>query len=275
MSAGDWTAVRVRTQADRSAVISALFAIGAESIQELEDGIVTHVRDLDRAAVSAALERADRSAAIEYAPTPAVDWSREWRSRISAHRVGRLIVTPPWLADRFAKDERIEIDPGMAFGTGEHETTRGVIRLMQRVIRRGDVVADIGAGSAVLGIAAAKLGAARVAAIELDAEAIGNAEENVARNGVAECVAVIHGDAATLLPLVAPVRVVLANIISGVLRELMPVIDAALTPDGNAILGGILGDERRDMEIAVEQAGWTVVDSDAEGQWWSATIARR
>ena len=74
----------------------------------------------------------------------------------------------------------------MAFGTGEHATTRGVMRLMQDVIRAGDIVADLGAGSAVLAIAAAKLGAARVAAIELDPDAIGNAEENVARNGVAD-----------------------------------------------------------------------------------------
>jgi ribosomal protein L11 methylase PrmA len=75
------------------------------------------------------------------------------------------------------------IDPGMAFGTGDHPTTRGVVRLMQGAVRPGDLVADLGAGSAVLSIAAIKLGAARAAAIEFDPDAIGNAEENVARNG--------------------------------------------------------------------------------------------
>jgi ribosomal protein L11 methyltransferase len=178
------------------------------------------------------------------------------------------------LADRFAESERIIIDPGMAFGTGEHETTRGVLRLLQRVIRAGDTVADLGAGSAVLGIGAAKLGAARVIAIELDPDAIGNAEENVKRNGVADRVTVIEGDAALLLPLVAPVRVVLANILSSALIALMPIIADALTPDGVAILSGILMAEKGDIEAAAESAGWRIVETDQEGMWWSASIAR-
>lgn len=275
MSVGQWTAVRVRTPTELSAVVSALFELGAESVEELDDGIVTHIRDVDRDVVSAALARADGMATVEYAPTPIVDWSKEWRSRIAAHRLGRLVVTPPWLAQEFSEDERIVIDPGMAFGTGEHETTRGVVRLLQRVIRPGDIVADLGAGSAVLGIAAAKLGATRVVAIELDEDAIGNAEANVVANGVAAQVSVIQGDAAWILPLIAPVRVVLANIVSSVLLELLPTIRDSLTANGLAILSGILVEERRDMERALAAAGWRVQESDEEGQWWSATIVRR
>lgn len=275
MNAGHWTAVRVRTTTDRSAVVSALFEVGAESVQELEDGIVTHILDVDRAMVSATLARADRGATVEYAPTPTVDWSKEWRSHIAAHRLGRLVVTPPWRAQEFSAEERIVIEPGMAFGTGEHETTRGVVRLLQRVIRANDTVADLGAGSAVLSIAAAKLGATRVIAIELDEDAIENAEENVVANGVAAQVSVIQGDAAILLPLVAPVRVVVANIVSSVLLELLAVIDQSLTPDGVAILSGVLSDERHDMQRALSAAGWRVQESDEEGQWWSATIVRR
>lgn len=275
MSVGQWTAVRVRTPTELSAVVSALFELGAESVEELDDGIVTHIRDVDRDVVSAALARADGMATVEYAPTPIVDWSKEWRSRIAAHRLGRLVVTPPWLAQEFSEDERIVIDPGMAFGTGEHETTRGVVRLLQRVIRPGDIVADLGAGSAVLGIAAAKLGATRVVAIELDEDAIGNAEANVVANGVAAQVSVIQGDAAWILPLIAPVRVVLANIVSSVLLELLPTIRDSLTANGLAILSGILVEERRDMERALAAAGWRVQESDEEGQWWSATIVPR
>src|SRR5205085_11772487 len=115
----------------------------------------------------------------------------------------------------------IVIDPGMAVGTGDHPTTRGVVRLMDGAIRRGDVVADLGAGSAVLSIAAVRLGAARAAAVELDPDAIGNAEENVRRNGAVGAVTVIQGDADLILPLLAPVRVILANIISSVLISLM------------------------------------------------------
>ena len=267
-----WTTVRVTNVADRDAVIAALFSAGAEGVQELPDEVLTHIADADEAAIAAAVRDADRGARAAFAPTPDVDWSSEWRSRIGAHRVGTLVVTPPWLADRFTAAERIVIEPEMAFGTGEHETTRGVLRLLSTVIRPGDVVADLGAGSAVLAIAAARLGAARVAAIEMDPDAIGNAEDNVRRNGVADRVTVITGDALVLLPLVAPVRVILANIIWPVLVELLPDMRRALADDGRVILSGLLRDDRATIERHLDGEGWRVERVDDEGIWWSACI---
>jgi len=240
VTAGGWTSVRIRSPRNKAAVVSALFELGAEGIQELVDDVITHIRDLDRNRADLVLRKAGAPPPIEYAITPDVDWSAAWRNSIASHRLGRLVVTPPWLADEFASDERVVIEPQMAFGTGEHETTRGVIRLMQSVVKRGDSIADLGAGSAVLAIAAARLGAARVVAIELDEDAIGNAEANVLANAVGDRVSVLQGDATALLPLVAPVRVVFANIISSVLVELLPVIRACLLPDGAVILSGIL-----------------------------------
>ena len=183
-------------------------------------------------------------------------------------------MTPPWLADQFPESERIVIEPEMAFGTGEHETTRGVLNLMQHVIRPGDVVTDVGTGSAVLAIAAAKLGARRVVAIEIDGDAIGNAERNTVANGVGDRVTILDGDAFSLLPLVAPTRVVLANIVSSVLTELLPAIASALTADGVAILSGILVEERVRMEAALRAGGWTIRATTEEGIWWSVTVAR-
>ena len=273
MSGRAWTTVRVKAPEDRIAVAAALFELGVEAIQELDDDLVTHVDDADGARVTDALRRLDPGVILECSPTPDVDWSSQWKSRITAHRLGRLVVTPPWSATDYATSERIVIDPGMAFGTGEHETTRGVLRLMQRVIRSGDVVADVGSGSAVLSIAAALLGARRVVAIEIDPDAIGNAEENIRANNVAERVSVIEGDAFAVLPLVAPVRVVLANLVSSLLIELLPVIRESLAKDGTAILSGILAEERLDMERSIASAGWRVIESDAEGAWWSVTIA--
>jgi ribosomal protein L11 methyltransferase len=211
---------------------------------------------------------------VDVSDAPDIDWTEAWKHGVGVQQIGRLTVAPPWLADGHDLGTTIIIDPGMAFGTGEHQTTRRVLELMQRVIRDGDTVADLGAGSAVLSIAAVKLGAARVVAIELDGDAIENAEENVARNGVADRVAVIEGDAGLLLPLVAPVRVVLANIISSVLVGLMPAIHDALTPDGQAILSGILVDERAHM-LDVLEHDWRVEAEAREGQWWSVAIARR
>lgn len=270
----DWTAVRIRHPRNPVAVVNALFELGAEGVQELDDGIVTHLRDANADAVTAALRAADGDVQIELTPTPAVDWSAAWRERITAHRVGKLVVTPPWLADKFDAAERIVIDPGMAFGTGEHETTRGVLKLLQDVVEPGDVVADLGAGSAVLAIGAAKLGASRVAAIEYDGDAIENAEANVMANGVADRVSVIEGDAADLLPLLAPVRVVLANIITPVLLSLLPTIAASLSFGGVAILSGILAGERSDIEDAIADGGWRVMAAAEEGIWWTVSITR-
>jgi len=256
-------------------VAAALFDLGAEAIQDAGDAIITHLRAPDRAALTAACRSADPHAEVSFEATPDVDWSSAWRARITAHRVGRLVVTPPWLADRFDAADRVVIEPAMAFGTGEHESTRGVLQLMQRVVHADDVVADLGAGSAVLAIAAARLGAGRVVAIELDADAIGNAEENVARNGVTQCVSVLEGDAATLLALVAPVHVVLANIVSSVLIDLLPTIGQCLAPDGRAIFAGMLAEERDSMEGVFAANGWRIEDSVTENAWWSATIVRR
>ena len=271
-----WHAVRVRPGGSADAVLAALFAAGSQGVQQEAGGtLLTHFPPgTDVEAVRARIDAADVGASVEIGVADAVDWTEAWKERVRAHALGPLTVAPPWLADRFDPRTTVVIDPGMAFGTGEHATTRGVVRLMSRVLREGDLVADLGAGSAVLAIAAAKLGARRVAAIELDEEAIGNAEENVARNDVADRVTVIQGDAAELLPLVAPVRVVLANIISSVLTQLLPGIAAALTPDGQGIVSGILVEEREQMIAVIQANGFRVEAEDAEDIWWSASIAR-
>jgi ribosomal protein L11 methyltransferase len=273
---GSWVTVRVHPGSQREAVIAALFESGAQGIQEVGETIVTQVPSQDDAdALACAALAVSADAQVDTAPLASVDWSEHWKKGIHAQELGGLTVTPPWLANDRDPARTIVIEPGMAFGTGEHATTRGVIRLMQSVIRQGDRVADLGSGSAVLAIAAAKLGARYVAAIELDHDAIENAEENVTRNGAGDCVVVIEGDASTLLPLVAPVRVVTANIISSVLIDLLPTIAAALTHDGRAILSGILAEEREMMARVLADSGWSIEAEDSEDIWWSATIARQ
>jgi ribosomal protein L11 methyltransferase len=258
------------------AVAAALFAAGAEALQESEGALLTNAPSDDVARLLAAAALAiDPGAVTATELAPIVDWSTAWRAQIRAHTVGLLTVSPPWLAGAFLPERTIVIEPAMAFGTGDHESTRGVLKLMQDVVLPGDSVADLGAGSAVLAIAAAKLGAARVFAIENDPDAIGNAEENVQTNGVADRVLVLAGDANVLLPLVAmetPVRVVLANIVSMVIRELLPVIGRSLAGGGAAIFSGMLLTERDAMTSAFRDAGWAVRAEYAEGEWWSCVV---
>jgi ribosomal protein L11 methyltransferase len=274
-----WLEVRVRCDESphRTAIVSALVAAGAAGAQELADGLLTHLpHDARLDGVEAAVRAAGDGATVSYTAVGEIDWASRWPTRVGVQRVGQIAVAPPWLASDIADAEvQVVIEPATAFGTGEHETTRGILQLMQDVVRAGDVVADLGAGSAVLSIAAAKLGASRVAAVEIDAEAIGNAEENVARNGVGEAVAVIVGDAAVLLPLLAPVRVIFANIISSVILELARTMRDALSVDGRAIISGILVAERDMVVDSLVSSGWKVESELSEGDWWSAVIAKR
>jgi len=269
-----WIALRVTPTESRENVVAALFEVGSQGVYEEGDALVTHFPpETDIDAIRRAVAVADPAATIAVSETPATDWS-VWRANVGAHTLGKLTVAPPWLATEFDPATTIVIDPAMAFGTGEHATTRGVLRLMQQVLREGDTVADLGAGSAVLSIAAAKLGASRVAAIELDPDAATNAQENIDRNDVTSRIRFIEGDATVLLPLVAPVRVVLANIVSSVLVVLLPTIAAALTKDGRAILSGLLYEERDWMLTQLTTHGWTVEAEDIEDEWWSVLIAR-
>lgn len=265
-----WLAVRVEPSAEAQPVIDALFKAGSQGIQEQGKAIITHfppgtvADDVERM-----IRAADSAARITSELAPEADWS-EWRASVGEHRIGKLTIAPPWMPSDDSM--RVIIDPAMAFGTGEHATTRGVIRLMQKLPSMPTIVADLGAGSAVLAICAAKLGATRVAAIELDPDAIGNAEENVAANGVSHAVTIVEGDAALLLPLIAPVDLVLANIISSVLLTLLQPIAESLSDGGHAILSGILVEEREMMTDALGRGRWEIVDDDVEENWWSVLV---
>lgn len=271
-----WTSFRVESGSAREAVLAALFAAGAQGVHEDGAALITHFpADTDVAAIARTVQRIDPRARVVTGAAADTDWSEAWRAALSVQQVGALAIAPPWLAGGLDPSRTIVIDPGMAFGTGEHATTRGVVRLAQSALRPGDRVADLGAGSAVLAITAAKLGARRVTAVEIDPDALGNARENVERNGVAHLVHLVEGDARVLLPLLAPLDLVLANIISSVHIDLLPAIDASLAPGGRAVLGGILVEERQTLLDVFDASGWAITAEAAEEIWWSATITRR
>ena len=271
-----WLSVRVVPAHEREAALAALFAAGAQGVHEDGTALVTHFPpEADVESVAVAVRDADPGADVTIGRAGDTDWSEAWKGLLSVQTVGALRIAPPWLAADLDPARTIVVDPGMAFGTGDHPTTRSVVRLMQRTPVVGARVADLGAGSAVLAIAASKLGARSVTAIELDPDAISNATENIGRNGVVDTVHLIEGDAILLLPLVAPVDIILANIVSTVHLALLPVMAPALAPHGRAVLSGILTEEREMMADHLAAAGWVVVDEDIEDIWWSATISRR
>jgi ribosomal protein L11 methyltransferase len=163
----------------------------------------------------------------------------------------------------------------MAFGTAEHPTTRGSLRLLDGAVAPGDRIADVGCGSGILAIAAAKLGAGEVLAFDMDPYACHAARENLTANGVdsevwvREC-RVAEEDLAEIGPLDG----VVANIESGALLTLLPAFCHALAPGGWLIVGGVLEREHRDLvdEAARHSLGLEV--EEVEGEWWSARFKR-
>jgi ribosomal protein L11 methyltransferase len=180
-------------------------------------------------------------------------------------------VTQPWNPVAGADTVVITVDPGSAFGTGEHPTTRGALRLLETAIRGGDTVLDVGAGSGILSIAAVLLGAERALAVESDPGAIDSARENLERNGVAERVELVCAevDVDFMASRTPAFDVIAANVLSGVLVPLLPGLARGLAPDGRLILAGILDTEAADLEAAAGEAGLGLRAKDWEGEWWA------
>jgi len=213
------------------------------------------------------------------------DWEERWRRGLQPRRMGeRLLVTPSWIEPELRPgDLLIVIDPEMAFGSGEHATTRGALRALESLIRPGDRVLDVGTGSGILSIAAAHLGAKEILAVESDPDAIENAHDNLVRNGVEDRVDLVHGLVDDeFLSLYGPGHfdLIVANILSSVLTPLLPAFSAALLPRGDQgdrgrlILGGILDHEAEDLISAAQANGFELLVEDLEEEWWGGSFAR-
>jgi ribosomal protein L11 methyltransferase len=206
---------------------------------------------------------------------PNEDWAAEWKRGLGPRQITqRLVVKPTWTEWPSRPGQVVvELDPQMAFGTGEHATTRGCLRLLDAVIAKGDRVLDVGSGSAILSIAAARLGAREVKAVEYDPDANLNARENLALNGVSDAVQIIEALAdAALLEKLGRFDLILANILSGVIRPLLPTFRHVLATGGRLIVSGILHTEHERVVADAERAGLQVARVDEEEDWWSALL---
>ncbi len=285
-----WLVLRVASADpdERALVAEALLDLGATAVEERGDEIVTYLApppDPDAFAEQARMHLADWLDDDNFPRPlwhwqPGEDWAREWKRGLAPREIGsRIVVKPTWAHYEAAPGQLvIDIDPEMAFGTGEHATTRGCLRLLERVVRPGDAVLDVGSGSGILSIAAVRLGARSVVAVEMDADANLNARDNFERNGAAAQVRLIQGAAdPALLAGLGIFDVVAANILSGVIRPLLPALRAALGTGagGRLVVSGILEDERPAVVGDAICAGFRVARTDEEDGWWSAILAPR
>lgn len=205
------------------------------------------------------------------------DWAEAWKAFFPVLRVGRrLVIKPTWRRHRRSPDDVvIALDPGMAFGTGLHPTTRLCLAALERIGDRGLVAGaralDVGCGSGILAIAAVKLGAAEVLGLDTDPIAVEATVANATRNRLGRRVTARHG---SLPSEAAPFDLVLANLIAGVLVPLAPRICEELRPGGTVLASGIFADREADVRAAFDAAGLETVERSAEGEW-VAIEARR
>ncbi len=233
------------------------------------------------------------------------DWAEAWKANYHVFNVGqRLVVKPSWEPYDPKPHERvIEIDPGMAFGSGLHATTRLCLTLLEEHLCPGDAVLDLGSGSGILAIAAARLGATSVLALDIDPEAVCVAQENVQRNGLAFTIVVQHGtlapdgtlqigslpDSQPLLPALSSStsallpsvssgisgwNVILANLLAETIIVLAPALARNLLPAGALIASGIIPEQSDEVARALRAQGMEIIDQRAE-EGWVAICARR
>ena len=195
------------------------------------------------------------------------DWSQSWKKAYKSFRLGaHMIVKPSWVqAEAGPEDHIIEIDPGMAFGTGTHETTGMCVELVEKYVKPGSRVIDIGTGSGILAIAAAHMGAASVLATDLDAVAVRVAAENAENNGFGPVITTRCGD---LLDVVDERGdVVIANIIADVIVMLAAPVRKRIEDRGIFICSGIAADRRQEVLDALNAADYEVLEELSRGEW--------
>ncbi len=273
-----WCAVDVRSPGDsRDAVASWLVGRTGQAVEEREDGTLVGFSENEVAAEELVQELHATFGSRVWGrarPLPEIDWSTAWRDGLGPRSIGRLTVTPSWAAHAAPDSPTVVIDPESAFGTGEHGSTRAALALLERHLRRGDRVIDLGSGSGILAIAAVKLGASQAAGVEVDDEADPIAAANAAKNGVDSRVRFVTGDAALLAPLLGPVEIVISNILLSVNITLLPVIHSSLLPGGLAIFAGMEVPERELFLPALGDAGFDLLDEVVDDAWWGA-VGRR
>lgn len=194
------------------------------------------------------------------------DWANNWKKYYKPTKVGeRIVVRPIWEEYKEADDELVLVlDPGMAFGTGTHETTRMCIQSLENYVKEDSVVFDVGCGSGILAIAAAKLGANKAVGVDLDPVAVESAKENVGYNNL-DNIEVLYGNLVEVID--GKADIVVANIIAEVICILTEDVKRVLKDDGYFITSGIIHDRVDMVTKKLEETGFEVVEINKDGEW--------
>ncbi|MDX1739745.1 MAG: 50S ribosomal protein L11 methyltransferase, partial [Rhodothermales bacterium] len=252
--------------------------LGFESFLESESGlsafIPSHYDGPDlRSRTSDVISEIGGSVAPVFRIIESRNWNEEWERSMQPVDVGQFLILPPWSEDSASGKIPLWIEPKMSFGTGHHESTRLALKFVERYASSGSRVLDVGTGTGILAIAAARLGASHVTAIDIDPWSAANCPENIDRNGMSDCIRFVYGDLGKIEE--AGFDLILANINRVVLTESLPDLEKRLGSAGTMVLSGILQTDRDSMITRADELGLKVTEEAAEGEWWAVALSRR
>lgn len=260
-------------------LIAELSELDFDAFEQSERSLVAYITasqwdDVKREQIERWLAANEQSTAFTESVIREENWNRQWEETVGPIAVGPFLVKPTW---RDVPDEHrdlilLEIDPKMSFGTGYHETTRLMLRMLPPQIEAGMRVLDAGTGTGILAIASAKLGAAHVDGFDVDPWSQRNALENVYLNEVQDVVR-IHEGSIDVVPR-TPYDVVLANINLNVIIGMLEAFADRLVPDGRLLTSGILTKDRDRLLQAAGEEGFALTDEWEEGEWWCGCFQR-
>ncbi|HNW59721.1 MAG TPA: 50S ribosomal protein L11 methyltransferase [bacterium] len=258
------------------ALASFLFDLGAAGVEEQEGGLTAYFADGRTDLLEPIRRYLGELAELGYPVQPDGitcaeiadrDWNAEWKKSYTGFEISaRIYIKPTWEAPPARLYPcLIEIDPEMAFGTGTHSTTRVCLRLLEAGLRPGARVLDIGTGTGILAIAAAKLGAGPIVAFDVDPVAAATARRNAVANGVHTGLDIFAGELADLPP--QPFDLVLANIQRNVIVKMLPELRRRFPADTEFIFSGILGEEETLFSDALAAAGFILLEIRHDEEW--------
>lgn len=242
-----------------SAVVKGYFSEN-EDIEKIVKYIEGKLKELKEVAI----ELGD--ARVITAPVYEEDWSTAWKKYYKPIRLGkRILIKPIWEECEIKEEDiLIELDPGMAFGTGTHETTMMCIEALEKYVKDDHRIFDIGTGSGILAISAAKLGAKEVIGVDLDEVAVKAARENVGFNNVSN-IEIKHGNLVDVLT--GKADIIVANIIAEVIIGLSKDVRKFMAEDGIFIASGIIRDRKEDVLSAMKSANLEIIEAREMGEW--------
>lgn len=261
------TGVEVSEDASDFVTLRAYFD-AAPDVDKLRQQILHHLKLIDLPEF--ALRRVETMTIADQ------DWLSEWKKGWEPIVIGeRLVIAPSWKLDQVGETDRviIQIDPGMAFGTGTHETTRGCLEMLEKYWQGGALL-DVGTGTGILAIAAIRLHPdARVSAFDIDPEAIEVARENLEINGVADEIELEVNKLSAYQG--QEFDVVLANLTADVIIPLAPEFPLVMKPGATLIVSGILREQGDDVLAALKALGFELVESKPDGEWVTMALRKR